>query len=115
MNHTIADIIYFLHICIIIYITLGFIITPIEYLKYYLYLIIFILLLWNYNNSCSLTEVEYYYRNDKFSNGKSEFFRPLVNNLFNLQLDSYEATRINYIIFLSSLLFGFIRYNEYCK
>jgi hypothetical protein len=115
MNQNIADIIYILHLCIIIYITFGFMITPIKYLKYYLYFIIFILLMWNYNNSCSLTELEYYYRNDKFSNGKAEFFRPIVNNLFDLELNSYDAGRLNYITFLTSLLFGFIRYNRYCK
>jgi hypothetical protein len=60
INECIADLIHNIHILLIIYIFIGHYITPINYIKYYLLLIIFIFLDWNdYDGQCILTKLEH--------------------------------------------------------
>ena len=105
MNEIIANVIYLIHICLVLYIILGWYITPIQYLIYYIYLIILIMLSWNINGSCGLTKLESHYRNNN-----DEFFRPLLNKLLNSNLDKEQSDKINYFTFLFCLLLGFIKY-----
>ena len=116
INHFFADIVKYIHILLIVYILIGHQITPLVYLKYYLYLIIFIFLDWNdFDGQCILTKVEHGLRtgnwNQKPANKKNapEFFRPIVNNLFNLKLSRAEADRLNNFVFMLCLLLGFTR------
>lgn len=118
-NIIIAELMRYIHIVLIIYILIGHIITPKAYLKYYLYLIIFVFLDWNdFDAQCILTKLEHYFRTgemvDKSATEENapEFFRPLVNNLFNLNLDRASADRLNNYIFMLSFLFGFVRLVE---
>ena len=115
MNIIIADLIHIIHIILVLYIMLGFVITPGKYLKYYLYLIILIFLDWNDSDGqCILTKLEYFFRTgQQKTNNEPEFFRPMINRMFNIKLNRTEANKINYFIFILSFLFGFIRYNAY--
>ena len=119
MNIIIADLIHIIHIILVLYIMLGFVITPGKYLKYYLYLIILIVLDWNDSDGqCILTKLENFFRtgyqkNKVSSNNEPEFFRPMINKMFNIKLNRTDANKINYFIFILSFLFGFIRYNAY--
>jgi hypothetical protein len=118
-NILIANMIRYIHYILIIYILIGFYITPIKYLHYYLLLIIFILLDWNdLDGQCILTKWEYYFRKKSENNkinmlseysNEPEFFRPIINKLFNINLTSKEGDRLNYFVFISCFLFGFIR------
>jgi len=117
----IADLIKYFHILIIIYVITGFIITPIQYLHFYLLFIILIFLDWNdFDGQCILTKLEFYFRNNLTNNksvieGGPQFFRPLFNSLFNTNLNIYQADRLNNFVFMICFLLGFIRLIYYYK
>lgn len=124
-----ADIIYYMHLLLIIYILFGFMFLPSNHLPFYIILIILVFIDWNdYDGMCILTKLEYYFRHgiwietqeqlnkiNKKTEEPAEFFRPLINKVFNVELTSYEASRLNNLLFSLCLLFGFIRYVSYCK
>jgi len=117
INIFVANIISYIHLLLMFYVFTGFIITPIKYLKYYIFMLILIFLDWNDSDGqCILTGLEHRFRTGK-CNKKSaryenapEFFRPLINKLFNLNLSRDESDRLNNFIFMLCLLFAFIRY-----
>lgn len=115
INNFIANIIKYFHYLVIFYVFVGHSITPIKYLQYYLLLIILIFLDWNdYDGQCILTKLEHYFRFGNIKQksvleGGPQFFRPFVNNLFNLNLTPIEADRLNNFLFMFCFLIGFIR------
>lgn len=125
MNIIIADTIHYLHIVLVFYVLTGWVITPVRKIHYYILFVIFVLLDWNdIDGECFLTRLEHYFRekarngsssngNDKITisteTGDPEFFRPLMNRLFNSNLNSQEATRLNYFTFISGILLAFLR------
>ena len=116
INHSIANLINFIHKLLVIYVLVGHYLTPDPYLKYYLFLIIFIFLDWNdFDGQCFLTNLEHYFRTGSFSKvpptseDAPEFFRPIVNKLFNLNLTRNEGDRLNNFVFMMCFLLGFIR------
>ena len=120
INIFVANIFRYIHLLLIFYVFTGFIITPIKYLKYYIFMLILIFLDWNDSDGqCILTGLEHRFRTGK-CNKKSaryenapEFFRPLINKLFNLNLSRDESDRLNNFIFMLCLLFAFIRYMKH--
>jgi hypothetical protein len=135
MNIIIADTIHYLNIVLVFYVLTGWIITPVRKIHYYILFVIFVLLDWNdLDGECFLTRLEHYFR-EKARNGSSsygngngngngnddekltistetgdpEFFRPLMNRLFNTNLNSQEASRLNYFTFISAILLAFLR------
>jgi hypothetical protein len=122
INIIIADLIHIIHIILVLYIMSGFIITPNKYLKYYLYLIIFIFLDWNDSDGqCILTKIEHFFRTGQLTQKTAqcedapEFFRPEIYKMFNIKLNRIEADKINNFIFILCFLFGFIRYDAFKK
>lgn len=117
INLFLANIIKYIHYLLIFYILVGHQITPIKYLKYYLYIILFIFLGWNIleKQQCWLTILEHKLKTTNSNNNslveseKPEFFRPLVKNLFNINITSEEADRLNYVFCLVCFIFGFNR------
>ncbi len=115
-NNNIGNLIKYIHIILILYILVGHQLTPIRYLKYYLILVIFIFLDWNdFDGQCILTKLESYFKFNTWNQIPAiqeegpEFFRPLINKLFNLNLNREEATRLNNFIFMFCFLLGFYR------
>jgi hypothetical protein len=137
MNIIVADSIHYLHIILVFYVVSGWLITPIEKIHYYILLVIFILLDWNdFDGECILTKLEHYMRDNDNNNpskalrvgvsedsnltintetGQPEFFRPLFNKLFNLNMTSEEASRLNYFVFVSGILLAFVRMLHHYK
>ena len=127
MNIIIADTIHYLHIVLVVYVLTGWIITPIRKIHYYILFVLFVLLDWNdLDGECFLTRLEHYFRekarngssssgndNEKLTisteTGEPEFFRPLMNRIFNSNLTSQEASRLNYFTFISAILLAFLR------
>ena len=115
LMNIIANIIRLIHYLLMVFIFTGHILLPIEYIKYYLLLIVFIFLDWNdLDGQCILTRLEYYFETGHWEQkspieGGPEFFRPLVNKIFNLKLNRVEADRLNNFIFILCWLSGFIR------
>ncbi len=119
-NNIMANTIRYIHFTLIIYILIGHQLTPIKYLKYYLLLVIFIFLDWNdFDGQCILTKLEYYFKTDSWNQkpaiqeGAPEFFRPFINNIFNLNLTREEAERLNNFVFMGCFLLGFYRLLNY--
>lgn len=114
-----ADAAHYLHILLVLYVVIGWLVTPMKYLHYYILLVLFILLDWNdHDGECSLTKLEHHLRysqEERTSRPQPEFFRPLINNLFNLSLTSEEATRLNYFTFILGILFAFLRHLYHCR
>ena len=122
INDIIANIIKYIHYILILYVMTGYIYTPIVYLKYYLLIIILIFLDWNdFDGQCILTGIEHYFRFGKWDlrpseqEGAPEFFRPIINKIFQINLNRNEASRLNYFLFMTSFLIGFIRLLLYYK
>ena len=117
----IAELINYLHIVLVLYIIVGWFITPIKYIHLYLLLIIFVILDWNdFDGQCILTRLEHYYRNKNTKpvtekNERPEFFRPLIKKWFNVNLHREESRRINYFVFMSAFLLGFLRLLKHYK
>jgi hypothetical protein len=118
----IANIIKYIHIILISYVFVGHYITPYKYLKFYLLLIILIFLDWNdCDGQCILTRLEHYFRTNNWKQkpsieeGAPEFFRPIIQKLFNLNLTRQEAKRLNNFLFMICFLLGFYRIIYYCK
>jgi hypothetical protein len=116
----VADLIYYAHIALIIYILFGFIFLPTNHLPFYIILIILVFIDWNdYDGMCILTKLEYYFRYgvwikqieeiNKYEE-PAEFFRPLIKRILNIDLTAQQASRLNNLLFSLCLLFGFIRY-----
>ena len=115
-----ADIIYVIHVFLIIAICSSVFFTTGEWLKYIIVLIPLVILDWkDSDQQCSLTSLEAKIRGT-WTPGNSndenapEFFRPLLNKLlkpFGQEIKSREtAGMINNILFLSILLYNIIRY-----
>ena len=110
-----AESVVFIHKIITLYVFIGFIITPIQYLKYYMFLILLIFLGWSVFGNCILTGLEHGFRTGEWKRvtaveeGAPEFFRPLINKTFNLELTRVEADRLNHGLFTLFLLIAFIR------
>ena len=95
---------------------IGFYITPLKYLYYYLFLIILIFLDWKNNKECTLTKQEYYFKYGDTSDTtryKREFFRPIFNRLFNTNITSNQSNSLSYISFKICFILGFIRLIRY--
>jgi hypothetical protein len=113
-SNLLADAVHYLHILLVLYVVIGWVITPIKYIHYYILLVLVILLDWNdYHGECSLTKLEHYLRysqEERASQPRAEFFRPLVNKLFGTSLTSEAANRLNYFIFILGMLLAFLRH-----
>ena len=111
----IATMIKWIHILLILFVLLGQLVLQRKYLKYYIIFVILILLDWNdLDGMCVLTRIEHYFRTGQWESkspveGGPEFFRPLVNQTFNLKLNRTEADRLNNFLFISCLLIAVIR------
>jgi len=114
-NIFLANIIYLVHLAAILFISLGFIFVPLQYLKYHIIITIVTMLMWYLGGNCYLTTLEYKLRTGKINNksaedGGPEFFRPFIKKYFCLELNKIEANKLNHILFLIALLLSFIRY-----
>jgi hypothetical protein len=116
IGNNIGDFIRYIHLILIGYVFVGHYITPIQYIKYYLLLIIFIFLDWNdYDGQCILTKLEHYFRTGEWNQKPAiesmapEFFRPIIQKIFNLSLTRLEADRLNNFLFMGCFLLGFYR------
>ena len=110
-----GNIIRFVHYLLMVFILVGHSLLPIEYIKYYLILVVLIFIDWNdLDGQCILTRLEHYFNSGEWNQktpveGGPEFFRPIVNNLFNLKLDRLQADRLNNIVFLICWLIALLR------
>ena len=115
-----ADVVYVLHVLLIIVIVSSVFFKPGDWLKYVIVLIPIVMLDWKDNDKqCSLTSLEAKLRGT-WTPGNSddenapEFFRPLINKIikpFGKEIKSREtAGQINNILFLSILLYNIVRF-----
>jgi hypothetical protein len=115
MLKMLAEFTKWIHICMILFVLLGHVLLPVAYLKYYIILVILILLDWNdADGMCTLTKVEHYFRTGNWVSqspleGGPEFFRPLVNRVFHMNLNRTQADRLNNFIFIACLLIAVLR------
>jgi len=115
-NESIADLIYWIHIFLLVFVIFGPYILTRDQLPYHIILCIVIMLDWNdIDGMCYLTKLETYFRRGEWisqtaSEGGPEFFRPFVNQIFGWNLDRQEADRVNYIVILASMLVSFVKY-----
>ena len=115
-----ADVVYVLHVLLIIIIVSSVFFKSGDWLKYVIILIPIVMLDWKDNDKqCSLTSLEAKLRGT-WTPGNSndenapEFFRPLINKIikpFGKEIKSREtAGQINNILFLSILLYNIVRF-----
>ncbi len=115
MNIIIADILHYVHIGLLIYIVIGWYVTPIQYIHLYLIFIIFIILDWNDSDGkCSITIYEDYFRSknnvkEKKEESSPEFFRPILNKILNKNFTRKDSTKITYIGLMIAMLLGLVR------
>jgi hypothetical protein len=118
----VADIIYFIHLVITFFILFGIFILPSRYLPFYIGFIIFVILNWyGLFGVCILTKLEHYFRTGIWLNisadqeGGPEFFRPIVQSIFNIKLTRGEAWNANLMLFLVIIVIAFIKYIKSIK
>ena len=116
INYIMADLVKYIHYILVIYVLTGYLYTPNQYLKYYLLFIIAIFLDWNdFDGQCVVTGLEHYFRYGTWDarpaeeSEAPEFFRPIVNKIFSINLNREQASRLNNFLFMGSFLIGFIR------
>lgn len=115
-----ADIVYSLHVILIVIIISSVFFKSGDWLKYVIVLIPIVMLDWKDNDKqCSLTSLEAKLRGtwtpgNSDDENSPEFFRPFVNKVikpFGQEIKSREtAGRINNILFLSILLYNIVRF-----
>ena len=120
-----ANIIYLIHVFLILLIVSSVFFTSSEWLKYIIVLIPIVMLDWkDSDKQCSLTSLEAKIRGtwtpgNSNDEGAPEFFRPLLNKVlkpFGQEIKSREtAGMINNILFLSILLYNIVRYIKFTK
>ena len=127
MNNIIADLLHYVHIGLLIYIAIGWYITPIQYIHLYLIFIIFVILDWNDSDGiCSITIYEDYFRSknsikkqteqkEQKEESSPEFFRPLLNKLLNVNVTREDSKKITYIALMVVMLLGLLRLLYYYK
>lgn len=110
-----------MHIVLMIYIGIGWYVTPIKYIHFYLFFIIFLILDWNdFDGLCMLTKIEDYFRNknsikQQQKKEKPEFFRPIFQKIFNVSVTREQSKRITYCILMVVFLFGLLRMLHHYK
>ena len=115
MDNPCADLIHYIHYLVVIFILTAHSLLPIKYLKYYLIFVIIIFLDWNdLDGQCILTRLEHYVRTNEWVQksaieGGPEFFRPIVNKLFNVNLTHEQGDRLNNFVFISCWGIAFYR------
>jgi hypothetical protein len=121
-SNLLADITYYIHLFLVLFILVGFLILPSKWLIFYIILGLLILLDWNdLDGMCILTKVEHYFRTGKWVSMSSdeedapEFFRPFIRRFFGIEMERRNAKKLNNFIFLSLILIAFIRYVIYCN
>lgn len=121
MNTIIADLLHYVHIGLLIYIAIGWYITPIQYIHLYLIFIIFVILDWNDSDgTCTITIYEDYFRSKNSikkqkEESSPEFFRPLLNKLLNVNVTREDSEKITYIALMIAMLLGLLRLLYYYK
>jgi hypothetical protein len=114
-----ANIIYYIHFSLVIFVLIGFAILPAKWLVYYIILGLIIMLDWNdFDGMCILTKVEHYFRTGEWvlnpEDERPEFFRPILRKIIGIDISRNMANKISNFVFLMVILIGFIRYNWYC-
>ena len=114
-NNNLANLIRFIHYCLVIFILIAHSILPIVYIKYYLLSIIAIFVGWNdLSGQCILTRLEHYLRTGEWNQkapteGGPEFLRPVINEMFDIKLSRFEGDRLSNFILLTLWLVAFFR------
>ena len=115
-SEILANILYYIHNSLIIFIFIGNFIIKVTYLPYFTILIVLIMLDWNdIDGMCTLTTLEYYFRNGVWSSQPAveenapEFFRPFIKKITGIELSRLSADRLNNFIFLFILLISLVR------
>ena len=114
-----AELTRMIHFLVFFLVLLGHSLLPLKYIKYYLILVILIFLDWNdIDGQCILTKLESYFRTGNWTQkppieGGPEFFRPLINKIFKLNLNAIEADRFNNFVFVCCWAIGYIRIYSY--
>ena len=115
-SEIIANILYYIHFNLIIFIFIGNFLLPVRYLPYFALLIILIMLDWNdLDGMCILTKLEYYFRNGKWvsqpavEENAPEFFRPFIKKISGIELTRLASDRLNNFLFLFILLISLFR------
>ena len=115
-SNLLANLVYFLHLSIIIFVFLGNLILTVKYLPYLALLIIIIFLDWNdLDGMCILTKLEHYFRTGQWisqpatEEGGPEFFRPLIIKITGIDISRKAASRLNNFLFMIILLITLVR------
>ena len=116
-----ADAIHVLHYALVFSVLLTFVIPAGEWLKYQIILICLVLLDWNdHDGQCALTALEAKLRGTwapsvgARRDESPAFWHPMLRRL-GLDVNRYQAERLNYFAFVLSLLIAFIQYCRYKK
>mgnify|MGYP003327827121 CR=1 FL=1 len=114
-----ADILHLIHYGAVLSILLAFAIPAGEWLKYHIIFICLLILDWNdIDNQCTLTALESKLRGTWLPGGAAEgedrpaFWRPFLQKI-GIHVSHARAVRLNYFLFVLSLLVCFLRYCVY--
>jgi hypothetical protein len=121
-SNLLADITYYIHLLLVLFILVGFIILPSGWLVYYIILGLLILIDWNdLDGMCILTKVEHYFRTGEWialssdQENAPEFFRPFIRRFLGVEMERRSAKKLNNFVFLTLILIAFIRYVIFCN
>ncbi len=117
INSYIANIIYLIHILLILFIFFGNFFIPNNYLPFFIIFIILIILSWNYAiNVCILTKLEHYFRTGEWSDKNAldengpEFFRPFITSITGIKMTRIQADKLNLNLFLLVIVISLVKY-----
>lgn len=116
-----SKIIYILHFISLIILLFSSIIFPHYTLKYQILIIPLTFLDWNdYDGQCILTRLEYYFRTGvwkqkSFEENGPEFFRPILEKIIGKKINRITASRINYVLFITSWIITYYKFLKYYK
>ena len=119
LRNVAAETIQLIHYVVVMSILFAFVIPAGEWLKYHIILICVVMLDWNdVDNQCMLTALEAKLRGTWKPGGAVEgddrpaFWRPFLRKI-GINVTRARADRLNYFLFVLSLLVCFVRYCSY--
>ena len=113
------NLLYLLHLSLIIFILFGWAILPNYTLKYQMLIVPIIFLDWNdYDGQCILTRLQHYiktgeWKQKPFIEGGPEFFRPILEYVTCRKYNRKDASKINYVLFIFGWLMTYYKLTKY--
>ena len=104
-----ADILYFIHVMIVLLSIIVPFILPLKYIKYHIFYVVVLILHWIIFDGCILSIMEKKYRNEEYpKNYKNNFFDKALNQFLFLDLNEIQLKYLStFLLILPIIVYAY--------